>query len=172
MFPRNKNILYAPWRKKYSEENVTKDRFDINLCVFCKPEKDLFVLESKNCFIQANKYPYGTGHLLVIPKRHVSSILDLTTIERIEIFNLIDLSIYALKIYLKPEGFNIGCGIEEVAGTSVQHLHFHVLSRFTGDVGWNRIANFQLLSISPKDLTIELRKIITKNKLKKKFNII
>ncbi|MDD2477719.1 MAG: HIT domain-containing protein [Candidatus ainarchaeum sp.] len=172
MLVENKNILYAPGRQKYIEASKKKESKNLKKCVFCKSEKDLLILESKTCFICANKYPYGTGHLLIIPKRHVNSITDLTTKERIEIFNSIDLCVYALDIYLKPDGFNIGASIGDIAGQSISHLHFHILPRFQGDVGWNVLLNFKVLSVSPKDVVLEIKKTITKFKLKKKFGLV
>lgn len=165
------NILYAPGRQKYIAE-IKENSNDPKKCVFCKFDKSLLILESKTCFICANKYPYGTGHLLIVPKRHVNSILDLTTKERVEIFNSIDLCVYALNLYLEPEGFNIGASIGKVAGQSISHLHFHILPRFQGDVGWNVLLNFKVSSVSPKEITAEIKKIITKFKLKKKFGLV
>ncbi len=163
--------LYAPWRQEYvtktsEEKEKTKDS---NVCPFCKVEKDLQILETKKCFIQANKYPYSAGHLLIIPKRHINQITELTSIERKELFNLIDLSVYSLDLFMKPEGYNIGCSIGRIAGESINHLHFHVLPRYKGDVGWNRICDFTVISISPEKLTKQLRQIIKKEKLVTKF---
>lgn len=172
MIVKNKcKSLYAPWREEYvSKVSEDKEKTkDPNFCPFCKIEKELQILETKKCFIQANKYPYSAGHLLVIPKRHINQITELTSIERKELFNLIDLSIYSLDILIKPEGYNVGCSIGRIAGESINHLHFHVLPRFKGDVGWNRICDFNVISISPKDLTTQLKQTIQKNKIIKKF---
>jgi len=170
-----KKILYAPWRMEYVTSNLEKESRSTKTCSFCNIKKidlDLLVLEGKTCFVQANKFPYAAGHLLIIPKRHVNDINLLTTNERIELFNLMDLSIFALKILLNPEGYNIGCSVGKVAGESMPHLHFHVLPRFPGDVGWDYPLDFKVCSISPKELTTRLKKVIFKEKLMKKFDII
>jgi len=169
-----KKILYAPWRQEYLTSNLESKSKLSKTCSFCnikKMDPDLLVFEGKTCFIQANKYPYATGHLLIIPKRHVNDINSLTTSERVELFNLMDLGIYSLKLYLNPEGYNIGCSVGKVAGESMLHLHFHVLPRFSGDVGWDLPLDFKVCSISPKELTIALKKIIVSEKLSKKFDI-
>jgi len=170
----DKKILFAPWRQEYIKKNISEKSKLSKNCTFCNIKSEdplLLVLEGKTCYIQANKYPYATGHLLIIPKRHVNDINSLTTSERIELFNLMDLSIFSLKLYLKPEGYNIGCSVGKVAGESMPHLHFHVLPRFSGDIGWDLPLGFKVCSISPKELTIELKKIIIKEKLSKKFDI-
>ena len=169
-----KKILYAPWRQEYLSSNLENKSKFTKTCSFCnikKVDPDLLVLDGKTCYIQANKFPYATGHLLIIPKRHVNDINSLTTIERVELFNLMDLSIFALKIFMKPEGYNIGCSVGKVAGESMLHLHFHVLPRFSGDVGWDLPLDFKVCSISPKELTNKLKNIIIKEKLLKKFDI-
>lgn len=165
------DILYAPWRKEYVTSPERKESKDPKKCVFCKPKKEYVVLETKKIILMTNKFPYGEGHLLVIPKRHVNNILELTSKEREEIFNAIDLSTFALKQFMNPEGFNIGCSIGSVAGESINHLHFHVLARYKGDVAWTKLCNFQIVSLSPLDLTKELKEVIVKHKLLKKFNL-
>lgn len=167
--------LYAPWRQEYvskvtDEKESTKDK---DVCPFCSKNIDskYLIFETKKSFIQANKYPYEAGHLLVVPKRHINQIIDLTSIERRELFNLIDLSVFVLDKYMKPEGYNVGCSIGRIAGESIQHLHFHILPRYKGDVGWNRLCDFNVVSISPIDLTADLRNIIQKEKLAKKFGL-
>lgn len=165
------DILYAPWRKAYVTSSTRKDSKDPKKCVFCKPPKEEIVFETKKVFLQANKYPYGEGHLLVIPKRHVNQIIELTTKEREELFNLMDLAVYSLNLLMKPQGFNIGCSIGDVAGESINHLHFHILPRYKGDVSWSKLCDFQIISISPMELTEKLKKVISEHKLAKKFNL-
>lgn len=164
-------VLYAPARKEYWTSNSKKESKNSKTCVFCNPSKKELIIESKKAYLYVNKYPYSSGHLLVIPKRHVNQIIDLTSKEREEIFNLMDLSVFALKKYISPDGFNIGCAIGEVAGESINHLHFHVLPRRVGDSGWIKIFDFQVFSELPSKVADDLRKIIIQEKLLKKFNL-
>jgi ATP adenylyltransferase len=169
------DIYYAPWRKKYFNDSSKEESNNKKTCVFCnikKKDHELLLVDTKYSFIQANKFPYGGGHLLVIPKRHINTIIDLTSKERTDIFNLLDLSTFALDLFLKPDGYNIGCSVGKVAGESINHLHFHVLPRFQGDVGWNRLCGFEVISISPEELVLNLKKIIKKEKLLKKFSVL
>ncbi len=165
--------LYAPWRQDYvtkpsEEKEMTTNKRN---CPFCKKDRELLILEASKSYLQANKYPYSAGHLLIITKRHVNQVVELTSLEKKELFNLIDLSIYSLDILMKPEGYNIGCSIGRIAGESISHLHFHVLPRYKGDVGWNRVCDFNVVSVAPNDLAKNLKCIIGKNKLAKKFGL-
>ncbi|MDD3178374.1 MAG: HIT domain-containing protein [Candidatus ainarchaeum sp.] len=164
-------ILFAPWREEYWNLSTKQDSKNLNKCVLCNPLEEELILISKYSYIISNKYPYASGHLLVCPKRHINNINDLTSKEKIDLFNLIDLSVYALKLSLKPEGYNIGCSVGKIAGESINHLHFHILPRFKGDVGWNKLCDFEVISVSPENLTKDLKKLILEKKLKKKFDI-
>ena len=76
--------IYAPWRMSY----IKGERPDG--CVFCRDSirDDEFVLhEGKLAFVMMNLYPYISGHLMIIPYRHVCEIEDLQPAEKIEIFN-------------------------------------------------------------------------------------
>jgi len=84
-----------------------------------------------------NRYPYSCGHLMVIPDRHLSNVHDLTPDEKLEMFNLLDLSIRVLDETMKPGGFNIGINLGKVAGAGVDdHLHAHVVPRWSGDTNF------------------------------------
>lgn len=164
-------VLYAPSRKEYWSSDSKRNSKNTKTCIFCHPQEKEVVITTKKAYLYVNKYPYSSGHLLVIPKRHINQIIDLTSKEREEMFNLIDLSIFALNIYLKPDGFNVGCAIGDVAGESINHLHFHVLPRRMGDSGWVKIFNFQIVSETPEKIAKDLKEIIKKEKLLKKFNL-
>ena len=162
----NPKIYYAPWRQEYYENSkeVTEKSKNTKTCIFCDLSGNHIILKTKYTYLISNKYPYAAGHVLVLPKRHVTKLSELTTKERTDLFNVIDLATYTLDIMYSPDGYNIGCSVGKVAGGSVTHLHFHVLPRFEGDVGWNMVCGFTVLSLSPKDLAKKMSNII---KLKK-----
>lgn len=164
-------ILYAPWRKQYLKSDLKKQSKNPKTCVFCKISEDEIIFQTKRVYLIANKYPYSEGHLLVIPKRHVNQFVQLTSKEREDLFNLLALSMHALELALKPQGFNIGCSIGEVAGESINHLHFHILSRYKGDVSWSKLCYFDVISFSPQELSEKIKEIIVKQRLSKKFNL-
>jgi ATP adenylyltransferase len=109
-------------------------------CILCdKPaeEKDAenyILYRGKYNFIMLNAYPYNPGHLLVAPYRHISSLEELTDVERNEHFKLVSRSITVLKKELKPAGFNIGANLGRAAGAGIDdHYHSHVVPRWQGD---------------------------------------
>lgn len=84
-----------------------------------------------------NLFPYNPGHFMVAPKRHIKETAELTQEELIEIFELINQGIEALKKEASPDGFNIGLNIGKVAGAGFEgHLHFHVVPRWNGDTNF------------------------------------
>ncbi len=126
----------APWRMTYIRSEKRKD------CVFCADTgkdacHDLRLWEGKDAFIMMNRYPYTSGHLMIIPHRHISLMEELTTEEQAEIFALTVLSVRVLKESLRPEGFNIGMNLGKAAGAGIDdHLHVHVVPRWIGDTNF------------------------------------
>lgn len=149
--------LYAPAKKHYhSNINNTK-------CPFCNIDiKDNktnnpknWVLKKFNNFIAIlNLYPVNPGHLLIIPKKHCSSITDLTKKERQELMEIINFSVKVLEKKFKPIGFNIGLNMKDrSAGASIpKHLHAHIIPRYKGDIGFMEIIyNTKVTSINLKE---------------------
>ncbi|RLI65271.1 MAG: HIT family protein [Candidatus Asgardarchaeum californiense] len=102
-----------------------------NNCVFCKGLENERILYSTTYYhVILDAYPVMPGHVLIIPKRHVTSFLQLTNEERIELFSLIDMVMKVLKKNLNATGFNIGFNIGESAGQTIEHLHCHVIPRY------------------------------------------
>ena len=106
-------------------------------CIFCQDSlrrDELILFEGQTSFVMMNLYPYTSGHLLIIPFRHISQVEELLPVEKEEMFNLVDISVRVLKEALKPDGFNIGINLGTVAGAGVDdHLHIHVVPRWCGD---------------------------------------
>jgi len=102
-------------------------------CIFCHPEREILV-ESGRSLAFLDSYPVSRGHALVVPKRHVDTIWDLSESEFADCF----LSVRRLKAILDarytPDGYNVGANCGEAAGQSVWHAHIHVIPRFKGDV--------------------------------------
>ncbi|MBW2673771.1 MAG: HIT domain-containing protein, partial [Deltaproteobacteria bacterium] len=112
-------------------------------CVFCRGsirEKDLVLYEGKSSYIILNKYPYTSGHLLVVPFRHVCDMEETTAEERMEMMELTALCVKTLKEAFDPEGFNIGMNLGKAAGAGVDdHLHIHVVPRWIGDTNFSTV---------------------------------
>jgi len=143
-------VRFAPWRRSYLEKKAEKG------CVFCKKEalaEDLVVFEGRLAFVVMNLYPYTSGHLLVVPCRHVSQWEELSAEEKLDILKLLDLSVNVLKEYLKPEGFNIGMNIGAAAGAGIaSHLHLHIVPRWFGDT--NFMTTLGKIRVIPLDIKI------------------
>lgn len=115
---------------------------DAKGCIFCKkqkqPDDKAFIIKrKKTCFSILNIYPYNNGHLMVAPKRHISSLDLLTKSELTEIIQLVTESQTLIKRKMKPHGFNIGLNIGRTAGAGiVGHIHFHIVPRWNGDTNF------------------------------------
>jgi len=106
-------------------------------CIFCEDSirmDELVLFDGKTSFVMMNLYPYTSGHLLIVPFRHVSEVEDLVPPEKQELFDLVDISVRVLKEAMKPDGFNIGMNMGIAAGAGVDdHLHIHIVPRWCGD---------------------------------------
>jgi len=140
--------LNAPGRMEY----LTSKRQDG--CVFCKHsdrEEPLVLFEGTSCALMLNKYPYNTGHLLVIPYRHISQVEDLSAEERLEMFRFMECSIKALKEAMGAEGFNVGMNVGKAAGAGVAgHLHLHIVPRWSGDTNFATVVGD--IRVIPQDV--------------------
>ncbi|MBI2167108.1 MAG: HIT domain-containing protein [Candidatus Omnitrophica bacterium] len=131
--------LWAPWRKTYIRNKK------VSGCVFCRalqasPKKDpenFILLRSSHNFIILNRYPYISGHLMVVPNRHVDSLEKLGDRARLDFLALLDQGLAALKRALKPQGFNVGLNLGRVGGAGVRkHIHLHLVPRWGGDTNF------------------------------------
>lgn len=111
-------------------------------CVFCKgpkekkDERNLIIYQGKYAFVVMNRFPYNTGHLMVVPKRHRLDIDELNDKEFQELFYLMKVSTQVLKRRLFPHGFNIGINIGKAGGAGKEHLHLHIVPRWVGDTNF------------------------------------
>ena len=131
--------IWAPWRVEYiRQKNKNKN------CVFCfknhgkhEGQKSLVLLDGKHAYIIMNKYPYISGHLMVVPKRHVSKLENLTKEEGLAIFEMTQKAVRVLKKAMKPHGLNVGLNLGRSAGSGItSHLHHHVVPRWNGDTNF------------------------------------
>ncbi|MCD6367672.1 MAG: HIT family protein [Candidatus Aenigmarchaeota archaeon] len=108
-------------------------------CPFCKivsreiPADIVYEDEFTLAFLDAN--PSAPGHTLVIPKRHLPTILDVDDETLKRVFQTVKKVTEMIKNALQPDGFNIGINHGEAAGQRVPHLHVHIIPRFNGDKG-------------------------------------
>jgi ATP adenylyltransferase len=132
--PRMKHI-WSPWRMEYIENHGKESG-----CVFCQaasmedsPE-NLIVKRGKHAFVILNRYPYTSGHVMIVPFQHKPNLEELGPEHRAEMMELTALSTKVLRNAYGTEAFNVGMNIGEAAGAGVkEHVHIHVVPRWVGD---------------------------------------
>ena len=139
---------------KHTEESVDNSHVSCFLCESQTLEENaesLVVHKAEYNFIMLNKYPYSTGHLLVVPNEHEANLLNLSTESRNESTALIDQSIEKLIEEYNPDGFNIGMNLGKAAGAGVpNHIHIHVVPRWEGDTNFMPVTGET--KVQPEDL--------------------
>lgn len=104
------------------------------VCPFCELPGDDLVWRSELVLAIRDRYPVAPGHTLVITRRHVATYFDAGALERAELWRAIDELKAALDAELHPDGYNVGFNAGAAAGQTVDHLHVHLIPRFTGDM--------------------------------------
>jgi diadenosine tetraphosphate (Ap4A) HIT family hydrolase len=102
-------------------------------CIFCRLDRPLFA-ETKLSFAFLDGFPVSNGHTLIIPKRHVASLWEMSDDEYTDAFDLVRRVKDILQEKFQPQGFNVGVNCGEAAGQSVFHAHIHIIPRYNGDV--------------------------------------
>ncbi|HEY8828742.1 MAG TPA: HIT domain-containing protein [Jatrophihabitantaceae bacterium] len=111
-------------------------------CPFCcvpagSDEDGLIVARGEQVYAVLNLYPYNSGHLMVVPYRHVADYVELSTAEVAEVGDFTQRAIRTLASVMTPQGFNIGMNQGAVAGAGIAgHLHQHVVPRWGGDTNF------------------------------------
>lgn len=103
-------------------------------CPFCQLNEDRIVVESSHGIVLRDAFPVSPGHTLIVSRRHVSSIFELSFEEQCEMLVLLENSKILLDEMYKPDAFNIGINDGPAAGQTVPHLHIHLIPRYEGDV--------------------------------------
>lgn len=112
-------------------------------CVFCTliadsdDERNLILHRGKHCFVIVNRYPYSSGHVMVVCHRHVASFTELSEDEAAEMMRLMARCEHALKNCYAPDGINAGANLGNSAGAGILgHLHMHLVPRWQGDTNF------------------------------------
>ncbi len=102
-------------------------------CPFCTLPAERIIQENEHCVLVLDAYPVSQGHSLIIPKKHVASWFDITTVERDSMMSLLDRAREKAISETSPDGFNIGINDGAAAGQTVPHLHMHLIPRYIHD---------------------------------------
>jgi ATP adenylyltransferase len=148
--------LWAPWRIEYIRGPKDKE------CFFCVKGardclQDHIIHKGRAAFVLLNDYPYNSGHLLVAPYRHLSSMGELNGEERQEMMELLIQAQAVLTTLMKPQAFNVGFNVGEAAGAGVKdHIHGHVVPRWQGDTNFMPVLGGPRVVPESLDATAEL----------------
>lgn len=156
----------ASWREAYvSSPEAASHAVDDGACVFCalaqlEPSADSGVLwRDELSFVTLNAFPYGSGHLLVLPRRHVGTLVELSLDEYASFFWALRRTVGALDAAYRSDGMNVGMNLGQAAGAGIpKHLHGHALPRWNGDTNFmSTIADTRVL---PESLASTWSKVV------------
>ncbi len=187
--------LWTPWRLAYVSAARGEQRPGVpeelsgwpgeedKGCVFCNmiaavrwaaragmsredAEKAALILEEgEGCFVCLNRYPYSTGHVMVVPYRHESSLAKLEVGTAEEMMRTARRVEVALRETYRPDGLNLGMNLGEAAGAGVaEHLHLHELPRWSGDTNFmTSIGDVRVMPQTLGDSYARLREVILRD---------
>jgi len=156
----NLEHLWAGWRTTYVSSATEAERAgEGGPCVFCRiaasgpPSEDNGVVwRDELAYAVLNAFPYASGHLLVMPVRHVAELAELTEEESAALWRATRDAVRAITAAYEPDGLNLGANLGRAAGAGIPaHLHLHVLPRWSGDTNFmTAVAGVRVL---PESLT-------------------
>jgi ATP adenylyltransferase len=153
------DYLWSPWRYKYI---ATAEK--VEGCVFCRAvaANDDFanhvVFRGEKNFVILNRYPYTTGHVMVVPYAHIADLSATDNDTLAEMMQLAKRMQSVLEVTYHPQGYNLGMNLGRAAGAGVEgHLHMHVLPRWSGDS--NFMTTIAETRVEPEDLDTTYEKL-------------
>ena len=154
--------LWTPWRFQYIKSADSSEG-----CVFCRilesgeaedPE-NFIIHRGQHSFVILNRFPYTSGHLMVVLYRHVRSLSSTEPDELREMMGLAQRCEECLAEIYRPDGFNMGFNIGKCAGAGVEgHIHLHIIPRWIGDS--NFVATAGQTRIIPELLETTYEKVL------------
>ncbi len=154
--------LHAPWRIEYilaPKPPLSDVSLFARIAQSNDDEANHVLARDRTCYALLNTYPYTGGHLMVVPYKQVPDFNGLTDNELRDLMLLTRRCQNALTKVMKPDGFNIGVNLGQVAGAGIlEHLHIHVVPRWNGDTNFMPvIANATVVPQALKVLAAQLR---------------
>ncbi len=153
------DYLWTPWRYRYVADPTKDDR-----CIFCDAlsagddAKSLIVLRGQRNFVILNRFPYTTGHVMIVPLAHLAELSTCDSETLAEMMHLVQRVQAALATAYHPEGYNLGMNLGKCAGAGVTgHLHLHLLPRWTGDT--NFMTTVAETRMEPEQLEVTYAKL-------------
>jgi ATP adenylyltransferase len=149
--------LFIPNKRDY----ITGNKRPEVKCIICSiiensPEvTNLLVWKNEFVAACANLYPYNAGHLLLFPARHINDPRELSEAEFQHMNFLLGKTMDVLDEIYKPAGYNIGYNVGEASGASIEHLHQHVVPRYSRVLGFVDITAGAKIIIEDPATTLE-----------------
>jgi ATP adenylyltransferase len=130
--------LHAYWRMDYIEAPRGPEGGNLfaDLPALGDDAKAHIIHRSRLSYLVLNRYPYNAGHLLAVPFRAATDLVELTAAERTDLMDEIVFAKQVLSAALNPQAFNIGFNLGAAAGGSIPHLHAHIVPRWSGDTNF------------------------------------
>ena len=146
------DYLWSPLRYRYVADESKDER-----CIFCDAlaanddQKFQIIFRGKKNFIILNRFPYTSGHVMVVPYAHVGELSAADSETAAEMMILAQRVQIALQKTYRPHGYNLGMNLGRAAGAGVtKHIHLHVLPRWTGDANFMTVVGET--RVEPEDL--------------------
>jgi ATP adenylyltransferase len=153
------DYLWTPWRYRYIAD-AAKDTG----CIFCDAIaanddlKTLIVLRGQKNYIILNRFPYTTGHVMIVPYAHVADLSLAEPDALAEMMRLAQRLQVAIEKIYKPQGYNLGMNLGRAAGAGVVgHLHLHLLPRWAGDANFMTVVGET--RVEPEELSTTYEKL-------------
>jgi ATP adenylyltransferase len=153
------DYLWTPWRYAYIASASREDG-----CIFCEAlaagddRKTLIIFRGNRNFIILNRYPYTSGHVMVVPNAHIADFVAAESETLSEMMSLAQRVQSALESAYHPQGYNLGMNLGRAAGAGVTgHLHLHVLPRWSGDANFMTVVGET--RVEPEDLDTTYEKL-------------
>jgi ATP adenylyltransferase len=153
------DYLWTPWRYRYVAEVK-----NLAGCVFCeahaanRDDEWLIVQRAVKNFVILNRYPYTSGHVMIVPYAHTADFSGLERDTAAEMMLLSQRVQAAIDDVYHPDGFNLGMNLGRSAGAGIaDHLHMHLVPRWTGDT--NFMTTVSETRLEPEDLATTYTKL-------------
>jgi ATP adenylyltransferase len=149
------DYLWSPWRYQYMTRAAAGDQHGCFLCDAAARKDDaetLIVHRAKKSFIILNRYPYTSGHVMIVPYAHVADLANCEAETLSEMMALARRVEAAFRDTYNPDGMNLGMNLGRAAGAGVEgHLHLHALPRWFGDTNFMTVT--AETRVQPEDLS-------------------